>query len=165
MAVEQAERTRSTGKVKGLQVLVGPFSPPIPPPVNPETSEYPSLFEVLRDLLENYSNQIPTQIIHSTDPSPNYKCRNGWFALVIGTLYDPDLEPLISNIPNLQTNIDNLYSFCTKFASGRRNTRAQIDFADSIIKEVLAQERPILSVEELMEKPMVPRKFASAVIR
>jgi hypothetical protein len=160
MAVEQAERTKSRRADKNLKVLVGPFSPPKQRPQEVKNPEDQTPFQILRDLYENYSNDIPPYMVHSSDPSPNYKIRNGWFSLVVGNLYDIDIEPMIATIPNLQQEIDDLTLYCQKIAFRRPNTKAAVDWADSIVLKVLALERPILSVEELMEKPPVaiPRR-------
>lgn len=117
-------------------------------------TEYPkpketkqTILEELYDLRENYHNEIPEEIIHSTMgrrdnqyPDKNYKARKAWFCIL-----EILLVRLIKNWGGLpqslleETKAYRRSLFSSEFHQKERVTREDIEKADTMINKIIAE--------------------------
>lgn len=117
----------------------------------PESPEYYiGMFTKLRD---GYKNEIPDQIIHSTDSDNNYKARVAWFTSLVGML-EPFKEDYLEDLEDRESlelldEIDSFIKYCTSadFIEKERTNKEDIDRGDNILNKVLKVLENIASHE------------------
>ncbi|GEM_PF-1729108 len=95
------------------------------------------LNENIRMLRDAYSNEIPENIVHSTDENNKFKVRGAWWAALGGNLRVSLREGTITD-PLVRSNIENFLDT----PKSEMTTKEDIDRANKIINIVLGDEPP-----------------------
>jgi hypothetical protein len=96
----------------------------------------------LKHLRDKYNEDIPKHILHSTTGStpPKYKVRKAWFTGLVGMLDDLFRYSMISFTGELAQKIQHYKNDIINIEfSARPTTREDINKANSLINEIIAQ--------------------------
>jgi len=91
---------------------------------------------VLRDLRDDFSDEIPDRLLHSDDVegTPMFKCRTSWFNNVVNMirpLMFQITDPLHSECAELDMYMRNVFDF------QKMRTREEIDMATAVLVKVI----------------------------
>ena len=95
----------------------------------------------LKHLRDDYSEDIPDEILHSPmeSPPPKYKVRKAWFTVLVAMLDNLFRDNLIINV-ELNQKIQRYKKSVVNFEfTNRLTTRNDIDEANSLINEIIAE--------------------------
>ncbi len=118
-----------------------------------------SVPDKLRYLRDNFSDEIPDQVIHSTSPNNAFKVRRNWFQGVVATLERALDEGLVSN-PDMEWRVNVFIRDYTsqEFKDKPLTEASDIDEANRIINLVLGEEHTVeLDLLEKIHKENVKK--------
>ena len=108
------------------------------------TKEY--LIQKLEHLRDDFRDEIPSEVVHSSSPDNKFKARRGWFNLVAGHL-SYSLEDGHIKDPALKEKVEGFLKWCLEgeFKEGgeeRMTTQEDIEKANEVISSVLGSLSP-----------------------
>jgi hypothetical protein len=100
------------------------------------------IFSKLRYLRDDFSEEIPKRIIHSTDPDNRYKVRAAWFTCVSAYLSLGMRKGFISD--ELRERAQEFIDYCAsdQFHYQPRRSLADIERANMVINKVVGEDQP-----------------------
>lgn len=110
--------------------------------VNFEREKITKTIEMLEWFKNNFTSEIPKEILCGVSPDKNYKVRKNWWNGLISTL-GLDVLPLLSSMQH-SSLIKEINNFMKTYTSkpfrgdrGRLTTERDIDWADSLINRII----------------------------
>jgi hypothetical protein len=96
----------------------------------------------LSHLRQEYSDEIPSQIIHSSDKNNRFKVRKGWISNVVGDLEVAINQGVVTD-PKIIQAANEFIDWATgeEFGKQERTTKADIEKANRMIDQVLGKKR------------------------
>ncbi len=114
----------------------------------------------LERLKNDYSNDIPTESVHSTSPNPYYKIRKAWFTSVgmnLSALEIAGLLPakgtVLVAVAGFRKDVQNVLG-----DSKIHPERKHIDQTDAVIDTVISHLRAIIAKDSSAASTTKPRK-------
>jgi len=104
------------------------------------------LIQKLEHFRDDFGDEIPAEVVHSSSPDNKFKARRGWFHLVAGHL-KYGLEDGYIKDPVLKEKVEDFLKWCVegdfkKGGDARLTTEEDIAKANEVINSVLGSLSP-----------------------